>query len=134
MLLFFGLFSLPACLLAQTADKYFHNSAKLYIENKKDQALSMLDEGIRKYPNDSSLIKLRARIELPPPPPPPKQKEQQKPPEQQKQQEAQLSQKKLSKEEAERMLRFLMEQEKKKPRTPVFDDKPVKKVPPEKDW
>ena len=47
---------------SQTVEGYFHNSAQLYIHEKKKEAKQNLIEGIQKYPSEKKLRDLLAKI------------------------------------------------------------------------
>lgn len=52
----------PAFTQAQTAESTFHLASGQYIHNKKAEAKTTLDQGLRKYPNDAKLKALRDKI------------------------------------------------------------------------
>ena len=56
------------CLYGQTANDYFHNSSKLYINGNNQGAKDLLAQGIKKYPNDPKLNSLDQLIEEEEPP------------------------------------------------------------------
>jgi Ca-activated chloride channel homolog len=47
---------------SQTAEDYFHTSAQLYIQEKKTEAKENLIKGIQKYPSEKKLQELLAKI------------------------------------------------------------------------
>lgn len=47
----------------QSAEDYFHNSSKLYIDGKNGQAKDLLAQGMARYPNDPKLSALDGLIE-----------------------------------------------------------------------
>ncbi|MFN7603557.1 MAG: hypothetical protein ACK5R0_19365, partial [Bacteroidota bacterium] len=47
---------------SQTADVAFHNASKLFIDKQDRQAVSVLDQAIRQFPNDQRLKALREQI------------------------------------------------------------------------
>ncbi|MBI3500606.1 MAG: hypothetical protein HY063_02340 [Bacteroidetes bacterium] len=49
-------------MFAQTVDDYFHSSAQLFIHGKKNEAKQRLQEAIQKYPSDTKLRGLLAKI------------------------------------------------------------------------
>ena len=110
----------PAALFAQTATDYFHNAANYYVNANKKSALSTVMEGIQKFPNDQKLRNLASKIgELPEPEDEQDQQNQQNQQNQdnqdrqdqqrQQQQDQELS---ISKEDAERLLNSLANDEK----------------------
>lgn len=56
--------SLWACLpvAAQTADSYFHRAAAHYIDQQTEQAQSLVEEGLTKYPKDAKLTGLSKKL------------------------------------------------------------------------
>jgi len=59
---------LPLSLFAQSASDYFHTAANHYVKAEKKPAQKAVQEGIRKFPNDSKLKTLAGKInELPDP-------------------------------------------------------------------
>jgi len=47
---------------AYNSNDYFHNGAKMYINNKKDSALSIINQGLKINPNDDKLLQLANKI------------------------------------------------------------------------
>jgi hypothetical protein len=52
----------PAALFCQTPEDYFHNAAKQFIFADDGACKAILDEGLRKYPDDPKLNALKKKI------------------------------------------------------------------------
>ena len=57
------LFALTVSIEAQSAGEYFIGGANLYINGQNDQAKGYVEEGLRKYPDDKKLQALKKRID-----------------------------------------------------------------------
>ena len=106
----------PATLVAQSAMDYFHKSANFYVNANKKSAQSSIKEGIEKFPDNQKLKDLASKIaELPDPeddqnqPDKDKQNQEQQEPDQQQQQQQQQQ---ISREDAQRMLDAIAQEEK----------------------
>ncbi len=65
--LVFGLFVSTFCLVgkvavAQTATDFFNRAARSYVKTAKEKALSEVNEGLTKYPNDAKLKALKEKL------------------------------------------------------------------------
>jgi hypothetical protein len=121
---------------AQTATDMYHASAQKYIGEKDREAKGILDEAIRRFPDDQKLRILRGMIKEPDQPPPPQQNQQQnnqdndenrqqnQPPQPQKQQ--------IPPEQAEQILNALKNNEKQIQKE--LRKKAMSKARVEKDW
>jgi outer membrane biosynthesis protein TonB len=88
-ILLFLLLSTSFKIYSQTAARYFDESAHMYVDNKPQQALQKITEGLTKYPNDPQLKALAEKIKEEK-----KQEEQEKQEQEQKEQEQKDQQKK----------------------------------------
>ncbi len=88
-LLLFLLLSISFKSHSQSAARYFNESAHMYVDNKPQQALQKVAEGLAKYPNDPQLKALAEKIKEEK-----KQEEQDKKEQEEKEQEQKDQQKK----------------------------------------
>jgi len=56
------LFLFPIFVWAQTADASFHIASNQYIHNKVKEALTTVDEALKRYPNDPKLNALKEKL------------------------------------------------------------------------
>lgn len=89
VLLLFFILSPLINVFAQTAAGYFNASAHMYVDNKPQQALQKVSEGLTKYPNDPQLKALAEKLKEEK-----KQEDQEKKEQEQKEQEQKDQQKK----------------------------------------
>ena len=66
--LVFGLLVSGFCLVgkvavAQTATDFFNRAARSYVKTAKEKALSEVNDGLAKYPNDAKLKALKEKLE-----------------------------------------------------------------------
>ena len=54
--------SLGAAAFGQGAQAYFNKSATHYVHNRRPEALTSVEEGLRKYPNDQKLKALADKL------------------------------------------------------------------------
>jgi DNA primase len=101
---------------SQTAEGYFHLGADLYIKGQFQQAEQVVQEGLRKFPNDPLLHALAEKL---------KQKKQQQ--QQQKQQKQNQQQKQGQKKQQQKPNNQKKEQEKKKKQQQARQQKGQKK-------
>ena len=118
------LYLFPAMLFAQSATDYFHIAANYYVNANKKSAQTTIQEGIQKFPNDQKLKSLASKIEeLPDPEDNQNQQNQnsqdqnngdqnQSQEEEQQQEQQQPQEQSISKEDAERLLNSLANDEK----------------------
>ena len=109
----------PAIIFAQSATDYFHTAANYYVNANKENAQVAIKEGIQKFPNDQKLRTLASRIEELPDPEEDQdnqnqqnQDNQDQNNEEQKQQQQQQEEQSISREDAERLLNSLANDEK----------------------
>src|SRR2546426_9960187 len=50
-----SLLLIPCCLLAQTAEDYFHGAAQFYVFGQKQRAMTEVATGLSRFPNDPKL-------------------------------------------------------------------------------
>jgi len=112
---------LPATLFAQSATDYFHIAANYYVNANKKNAQEVITEGIKKFPNDQKLKNLASKIEeLPDPEDDQNQQnqqnqdnqDQQDQDQQQKDQKKDEQQQQISREDAQRLLDAIAQEEK----------------------
>ena len=63
VLIMFLLAIIPLIVNGQSADTYFHNGAKTYIDGKNQVAKSIVNEGLSKYPSDPKLTALKEKLD-----------------------------------------------------------------------
>ena len=109
----------PAILFAQSATDYFHIAANHYVNADKKNAQTTIREGIQRFPNDQKLRNLASRIEeLPEPEEEDNQNQQNQDNqdqqnEEQNQQQQQQNEQSFSRDDAERLLNSLANDEQK---------------------
>jgi TolA-binding protein len=123
---------------SQNAEGIFHSAANLYINGNNKGAKEVIDNGLKQFPNDPKLNELKAKIKDEEEKQDKKNQNQQsqndQKDQQNQQQNAQQKQGQISKEDADRILNAIEQQEK-----DVLDklDKQkaaIKKTPVEKEW
>lgn len=82
---------------AQTAERYFNESAHMYVDNKPQQALQKVSEGLKKYPSDPQLNALAEKLKEEK-----KQEEQEKKEQQQEQEKKEKQQKEQEQKQDEK--------------------------------
>jgi len=110
----------PATLFAQSAADYFHKSANYYVNANKKSAQATVEEGINKFPNDQKLKDLASKIEELPDPEEDEQNQNQQnqdnqdqqDQEQQDQKKDETQQQQISREDAQRILDAIAQEEK----------------------
>jgi len=132
----------PAIMFAQSATDYFHIAANYYVNANKKSAQTTIREGIQKFPNNQKLKNLASKIdELPDPEEDENKQDQQKQNNQdQQEQEQQQDQKKeeqqqqqISREDAQRILDAIA-QEEKELQEKLQKKEPVRSRRIEKNW
>jgi hypothetical protein len=116
-IIFLILCSFPAILFAQSATDYFHMAANFYVNANKKNAQTTIQEGIQRFPNDQQLRNLASKIEeLPDPEDDQSQQNQQNQNNQdqdsQQQEQQNQQEQSISREDAERLLNSLANDEK----------------------
>jgi type IV secretory pathway VirB10-like protein len=145
----------PATLFAQSATDYFHKSANFYVNANKKSAQTTIREGIEKFPDNQKLKDLAAKIEELPDPEEDKNKQDQQNQDNQDQQEQeqdqnqqqqeqdqkkdemqqkqQQQQEQISREDAQRILDAIA-QEEKELQEKLQKKEPVRSRRIEKNW
>lgn len=137
-LIFIILFAAPLFVLsAQSADDYFHMTANLYVKGEKQKAKDMIQEAIKKYPNDKTLKQLAGKVNKLPDDKKNQNKQNQSKTEKQQQEQQQEQQQKqqqqMSKDNAQQILDALQQDEKNaQEKAKKQQVRGVKKA--EKDW